>query len=384
MKQYDITKANYLGSILAKKINNQKLEPNEEMALNEWMSLNEKNRTKHDEIISCNESEVSELLSIQQESIDENCNQLMLRISNDNKKRIRRRWLLTTSATAAAVFIFFMTLPIKTINILSYETTQQKSIQNDTCVYLISESRKTIHPISEEFRLDEIKEANQVSPSITAPVEMNIIVVPQCRSYGMTLSDGTKVWINACSQIRFPERFANDKRVVEVEGEVYFDVTRDEKRPFIVQTANFTTEVLGTSFLVSSYKNSDTGNISLISGKVNVYNGNNSITLSKGKGVMINALTNQFEECDIDMNKISSLLENKFIFINCRLDSIMSEVSRWYGVEVYFENEALRELQFYIKTDKTNSIDQFMRWMSRTNNINYELKNNLLTIKQMN
>lgn len=127
-----------------------------------------------------------------------------------------------------------MALPVKTVNILRHEITQQKGSQNDTCVYLISESRKTILPINEEFRLEEIKKVSRKDSSITTPSEMNIIV----------------------------------------------------------QTANLTTEVLGTSFLVSSYKNSDTVNVSLVSGKVNVYNGNNSITLSQGKGITVNTSIN--------------------------------------------------------------------------------------------
>lgn len=113
-------------------------------------------------------------------------------------------------------------------------------------------------------------------------VEYNTLVVSRGGEYILTLSDGTKVWLNSETELKYPVRFTGNTREVSVKGEAYFEVKRDTLHPFIVHTPYSDTKVLGTSFNVSAYKDETTTTITLVSGKVEVYNQHEKCILEPG------------------------------------------------------------------------------------------------------
>jgi Fe2+-dicitrate sensor, membrane component len=161
----------------------------------------------------------------------------------------------------------------------------------------------------------------------------NTVVIPRGGTYQLTLSDGTKVWLNAMSEMRFPVRFGDTERVVELKGEAYFEVARDAKKPFRVQVGGAQIEVLGTHFNVNSY-----GSVTatLLEGAVAISNGKEKQLLEPGQEAQVGE---RIILREANIAKAVAWKNGDFYFKSDRIDEIMEQLSRWYGIEVQFAGE---------------------------------------------
>lgn len=171
-------------------------------------------------------------------------------------------------------------------------------------------------------------------------IQMNTVSTPRGGQYQLTLSDGTKVWLNAASSIRFPASFSGTKREVAITGEAYFEVAHNAKMPFTVTVKNMDVEILGTHFNINAYD--DLGNVqtSLFEGSVKIVSGGKNELIIPGQQAIVNNQSNAISVNNhIDAEAILAWKNGKFYFNDANIQSVMNQISRWYDVEVEYEGK---------------------------------------------
>ncbi len=169
------------------------------------------------------------------------------------------------------------------------------------------------------------------------PEVKNKIVTDIGGEYSFVLSDGTKVWLNALSEIEFPVNFKGEKRIVNLKGEAYFEVKQDSKRPFIVHSLNQTIQVLGTSFNIKAYENDRNIYTTLIEGSLAVGSGGSTVMLKPGMESVCQRETNEITTSVANTDFATAWRTGYFMFNNADLDEILKVLSRWYGVSFIYD-----------------------------------------------
>lgn len=171
----------------------------------------------------------------------------------------------------------------------------------------------------------------------TAKMAYNTIATPVGSNYQLVLPDGTKVWLNAMSSLKFPVAFSGNERNVELIGEGYFEVARDKSKPFFVNTDGVKIKVLGTHFNVSAYRNDGQVKTSLLEGAVELAAGNKLTRLQPGEQGVYTANASSIKKEQFNANDIMAWKNGYFIFRDESIEDIMKKVSRWYNIEVVYE-----------------------------------------------
>ncbi|NII27781.1 DUF4974 domain-containing protein [Pseudoflavitalea sp. X16] len=177
----------------------------------------------------------------------------------------------------------------------------------------------------------------------------NRLGVPAGGEYSIELPDGTNVWLNAATAIRYPVAFGNGERIVELEeGEAYFEVAKKSPaQPFIVRVKGQTIQVLGTQFNVNAYKEEPAVTTTLVEGSVSLTNGARQKLLKPGQQAVINAKSITIQPV-ISIEEATAWKHKHFTFHNTRLSVIMMQVKRWYDVEEVVYIDPLNDEQFVI------------------------------------
>jgi transmembrane sensor len=175
----------------------------------------------------------------------------------------------------------------------------------------------------------------------TDEIIYNKVVTPKGRKWQLTLSDGTKVWLNAASSVRYPVSFVGKERTVEVSGETYFEVAPDKNRPFKINIpGKGNIEVLGTHFDVNAYDDEDAMRTTLLEGGVKMIRGRNSRLLDPGQQAILGNATDDIKVInDVNIDEVMAWRNGRFIFSDMDLKSIMRQLTRWYDVDVVYEGK---------------------------------------------
>ena len=185
-------------------------------------------------------------------------------------------------------------------------------------------------------------------------VETHLLSTPRGKTFEVVLGDGSKIWLNADSRLEYPSCFVGDRRVVKLYGEAYFQISKDEKRPFIVETDGLQTIVLGTEFNVRNYKK-ENSHVTLIEGSVKVNNTANeySVVLSPGENARV------MEDGSLGVQKVDVdtyiyWRDGYFYFDNRTFAEIMQDIGRWYNVNVVFDDARVMDykLRYFCKRDE--------------------------------
>ncbi len=175
------------------------------------------------------------------------------------------------------------------------------------------------------------------TPSIGVPegiaVTYNTIVTPRGGQYKVTLADGTKVWLNAASSLRFPTAFTGKSREVELTGEGYFEVAGDAHHPFRVKVNQTNVDVLGTRFNIMAYPDEPTLNTSLLQGAVRVANEGQQALPQPGEEVIFNPATLTMKVAPVDTDQAVAWKNGLFLFEGVTIDKVMRQLARWYDVK---------------------------------------------------
>lgn len=242
-------------------------------------------------------------------------------------------------------------------------------------------------------------------------VAFNEINVPKGSKSSIVLSDGTKIWLNSSTSLKYPEKFESDSREVYLEGEAFFDVSEDKEKPFYVRTSDLNIKVLGTSFNVKSYAKEGTIETTLESGSISIHKElegkktdvvlkpNQRLTLVKKKGIiLVDDIKNHLEEnistpvtperktekifLDkyVDTKLYTSWKDNKLVFNDETFESLAVKIERWYNVKIIIHGDKLKQLRFS-GTFENETVEQALNALKITTNFKYTLEQNVITIK---
>nr|WP_319997979.1 FecR domain-containing protein [uncultured Draconibacterium sp.] len=214
----------------------------------------------------------------------------------------------------------------------------------------------------------------------TEKIKYNSLVTPRSKVYNLVLADGTKVWLNASSAIKYPVSFTGDIRKVYLTGEAYFEVAHDKTKPFIVSTSEMDVEVLGTSFNVMAYPEDQTVETTLVSGQVKVETENNEMILEPGMQAQLDKTTNLLDQGKTSTDLYTSWRFGKYIFEYENLEGVMSKLSRWYDIDVSFANAQKKNLHFSGTLFKYNDINETLHIIELTTNVKFENTENSITV----
>lgn len=213
----------------------------------------------------------------------------------------------------------------------------------------------------------------------------NTLVTPLGGEYAVVLADGTKVWLNANSRLRYPTRFTSAQRTVELEGEAYFDVASLERKgkrvPFYVKTRAQTVEVLGTEFNINSFDENIT--TTLVEGQVALtYKGDGKQhILVPNDQIVYSERTHTHERKKIDPYYFAAWKDGNFAFEGTPLKSVMADIARWYNVEIHYEGD-VSDVYFSGKISKLESIESLLQTIQWTGSVNFEIKGRRITIRK--
>lgn len=168
--------------------------------------------------------------------------------------------------------------------------------------------------------------------------QYNTIETPRGGQYQIVLPDGTRVWLNAASSLKYPVRFSNSQRAVELIGEAYFEVAKDSSRPFVLNALDQVITVLGTHFNVNSYTEEKTRKTTLLEGAVRISStdGRNSALLKPGQEY--ESADGKINVSDVNASESIAWKNGEFVFNDEPLESIMNKIARWYDVNIIYEN----------------------------------------------
>ena len=214
----------------------------------------------------------------------------------------------------------------------------------------------------------EILEEKDVARSGT---RFNTIETPQGGQFQVSLPDGTKVWLNASSSLKYPVRFAADQRSVEITGEAYFEVKPDKTRPFKVLSKDQLVEVLGTHFNVNTYSDEPVSRTTLIEGRVRVTGDNDSKILKPGEQASMSSSGLQVNTVDIEQS--IAWHKGDFAFEGTELRAIMRQLARWYNVEVVYEGN-IGDVKFGGSISRSKNINEVLKVLEMTKGVSFKLE----------
>ena len=200
------------------------------------------------------------------------------------------------------------------------------------------------------------------------------VKIPRGGEYRLILEDGTKVWLNAESRLVFPVVFAADQRRVVLEGEGFFEVVKDSKRPFIVTSGELNVRVLGTSFNITAYEDLHQVVTTLVEGVVRVEGEHVEKVLKPGEQAIFTVQSKQLEVQQVDVRLYTSWKEGYYMFEKERLEDIMNTLARWYDVDVFYETNAVRDVRFSGRVKRYGEILEFLETIKLTQDVDFKIK----------
>ncbi|WP_301874993.1 FecR family protein [Bacteroides caecimuris] len=196
----------------------------------------------------------------------------------------------------------------------------------------------------------------------------------------IVLSDGTKVHLNAESQLTYPICFSSKERIVQVEGEAYFDVAPDKEHPFVVKTSHTSIQVTGTSFNVRAYADEEIESTTLISGGVKISSGNEVFELIPNQHYTYNKKTNTNTVTNVNTELYTSWESGSFIFLNVPLENVMSYLSKWYGFKYTFEDETAKQVRIGASLNRYKNMNPIIDMITELNLVNIKQREGILHI----
>ena len=211
----------------------------------------------------------------------------------------------------------------------------------------------------------------------------NRLLVPQGQTYKLALADGTNVMLNAESELTFPSEFDTDRREVFLKGEAFFQVTHNEKAPFIVHTDQLDVQVLGTTFNVSGYNNENMLKVTLVEGSIRIHQQGDSVKIRPNEQYNYNKNTREKRVQTVDTELFTSWVNDEYIFKDTTLDEIFNRINHWYMFDVTYESPSLKEKRFFLTIGRDASLDQIIQIINSTEEVCIEKKDNHIVVKNI-
>lgn len=230
---------------------------------------------------------------------------------------------------------------------------------------LLKESSNSIVNINSEL----IYKQNHSAPST---ISYNTVSTPQNVVFKLTLSDGTKVWVNSLSSIKFPTSFTNTERKVEITGEVYFEISKDKKRSFIVTADSVSVQVLGTSFNFKS-SGAQKHEITLLDGAIIVKNKSNKVLLKPGQQAQTNIAGDITTTQNIHLDQIIAWHQGYFVFTNTPLREAIKQLQSTYDFQVEYKGN-VPDIPFNARFSKELPFPRILEILGKTETVRFKIE----------
>lgn len=306
-----------------------------------------------------------------------------------NGKRSATRWWFTAAAAVVALLV----VTTVTLHFTRTEQSTKPDVTQSPARFQQIASAMLVLPSGEEIPLGEadsldITENNSTVAKVKdcainysdnetdAPVEAyHLLRIPRGGEFKLTLSDGTRIWINAETEVRYPSRFTGQERKIYVTGEAYLEVAHNAEQPFKVVMPQSEVTVLGTSFNVSTYPELREEQVTLLKGKVRVCTQANgqTIVLNPGEQASVSKADGALSKRAVDPELYCAWHKGVLAFNNSSLETILTTLSRVYDIKVRWEDESLKRLAFTGEIQKYEQTDKFLQMISLTNDVRFEI-----------
>ncbi len=329
------------------------------------------------------------------------------RFSETLKSRKKTSITTRTILKYAAVLIFLLAVgflakqqlydPSPQTGIQVVENQEEGDADHEIVIRLADGTTKVLRPEGDEEVTDArgnivaSKEENSIAFDKAKGGTENTAIyhevfIPFGQIFKLSLSDGTQVWLNAGSRLRFPQRFidSDKNRVVYLQGEAFFDVVKNKDKPFIVNTREVEVEVLGTQFNISSYETDDFIATTLIEGAINVYETRmpeNGMLLTPDFQAKYDTFGNHFSKSKVDTEVYTAWRQGRLVIDNLKFSEILVKLERRYFVKFVNKAEGLND-GIYKGEFIDEDIESVLETMALSTPFTYEINQNIITITQ--
>lgn len=214
--------------------------------------------------------------------------------------------------------------------------------------------------------------------SAPAAVEYNTLATPRGSQFRVMLPDGTQVWLNAASTLRYPTAFTGPERLVEVNGEAYFEVAGNAARPFKVKIKGAEVLVLGTSFNVNAYADEPITQTTLLQGSIKLSANNNQVLLKPGQQATL-ATDKAFHINEINPNDAIAWKNGYFLFKNESIESVMRTIARWYDVDVTYQGD-VKQQRLGGTVSRYEKLEDLLKTIELTKSLKFKIEGRRVTI----
>lgn len=373
-------------AIIWKKINQSPLSSEEEALLSQWLSVNPSHRSYFDKIVRYH----LEGSGFEEDEIKTEKAWKLLKTEVVKKKFPVSRWIISLSvASCLIVFILYTFIPVKTkvqpglakaekTGIIRPGKNQATLILDDGSVLDLGSSQKVqLKEGDSEIKIEGSRLQYTGNSNNAREIKYNTLNVPRGGEYFLVLSDGTKVWLNSETTLRYPVEFTENERKVELLGEAFFEVARNEKVPFLVQSGEQIVKVLGTEFNISCYKENVLMYTTLVKGSVEVFIKDMPAckqTLKPNEQSSISKAGGQICKHTVDPYPYVAWKDGRFVFDDKNLGEIMNMLSKWYDIEVVFTREDLKNIRFTGNLPRYSDFNEILSKISKTNEVKFKIE----------
>lgn len=224
-----------------------------------------------------------------------------------------------------------------------------------------------------------IYDLSQSGDRTSGEATYNTIATPRGGQYQLILPDGTNVWLNSTSSLKFPAVFKGNERRVELSGEAYFEVAKDKAKPFYVSAKDMEVKVLGTHFNIAAYSDEDNVRATLLEGSVKVNRGTMESLILPGQEALATSGQKGFTVRQADTEKAVAWKNGYFLFRDESIESLMTTISRWYDMDVYYDGE-MQDKIYGGKFSKTSNLSELLKSLELTGTIKFKVEGRRITV----
>lgn len=379
-------------SVLILKYLNEELTESESAELNAWIKADPAHEQLFQELT--NESEIRKELAIMDAfSVEEAKQAFLNKLKPVPMKRRNLKWYYAAASVVVLLALGLLlrnSSPEKEAPLNIVEELKKAELitpATDKAILTMADGQKIeISPstsglISKQDKVDLVAEDGEIRYNVQGAVDKmqyNTLTTPKGGQYKLVLEDGTKLWINAASSITFPVAFIGNERKVVLHGEGYFEVAPDAKRPFRVEMDHGMVEAIGTAFNVNSYEDDPISKTTLIEGKVRVQSNKEDIILIPGQQANISTAGDIKKITDVDTDAELAWKNGQFVFKSATVPEIMKQLSRWYDIDVKFQQESPKD-KFSGIVNRSGNLSEVLRILNE-GGIRFKINNRTIII----
>ena len=364
----------------------------ERSLLEEWIALSERNRRWFQRVTD-EKYRTWKGSNVRLVDVERGWQDLQSKRSKKAGKRLWVRWCRYAAILVLPLLVGIMIYRYteepqveETTTITSGTSKARLILANGTSISLEQQQKRVVEEENGtriDLQQQQVVYENAISDEYEELV-YNELVIPRGGEYSLTLSDGTVVYMNADSKLRFPVKFDRNLRMVELEGEAYFKVQRNEKVPFIVKTSQISVQVLGTEFNVSAYAEDLVIQTTLVSGAVKVFSEDEkeSVILRPGEQAEFSRITHEIQLETVDVSYVTAWKDGRLRFQEKPLFEIMKNVARWYDVEIIYEDEEVKYYPFGCNFNRMATIESLLQIFEATGTIETRVQGRKIWIKE--